>query len=232
MTESCTFIFQFNQNSSPLAAQSAHRVENQKPPVSSAHERLSCASTTGNSFEFSNSNWWINSFCEKSFFSVKIELNRDLKIRGQRRQGKRRIKKVNSNYFSLYRDYSNSLTFSNVGELSCCWIVMIIISTLREIFSLWLCVLFGILRGRAMTAAVLDLQWRIQGGRGLGGSGPPLFLDQAGSRRTENIFLVTGPSLPYLGVWMTGPPPYLVIWNWHWLICIFDFLVTVAVVGS
>ena len=79
---------------------------------------------------------------------------------------------MNSNYFSLYRDYSNSLTFSNVGELSCCWIVLIIISTFREIFSLWLCALFGILRGRAMTAAVLDLQWRIQG-EGPGGLSPP-----------------------------------------------------------
>ena len=37
MTESYTFIFQLNRNSSPLAVQSAHRVEKQKRPFSTPH---------------------------------------------------------------------------------------------------------------------------------------------------------------------------------------------------
>ena len=44
-------------------------------------------------------------------------------------------------------------------------------------------------------------------GEGPGGPGSPLFLDQNEARRTEKIFLYTGPS--YLRVWMTPPPPPL-----------------------
>ena len=47
-------------------------------------------------------------------------------------------------------------------------------------------------------------QYRIQG-RGTGGQGPLLFLDQTEARRAEKNFLET-PS-PCLRVWMTPPPP-------------------------
>ena len=46
---------------------------------------------------------------------------RDLKIRGRRRQRKRRLK-VNSRSFNLHRDFSKSLTLWNVGEPSQSWI--------------------------------------------------------------------------------------------------------------
>ena len=46
-------------------------------------------------------------------------------------------------------------------------------------------------------------QWRIQG-RGPGGPGPPLFLDQNEARRGEKHFFEAVP--PYLRVWMTAPP--------------------------
>ena len=52
MTESYTFIFQFNRNSSPLAAQSAHRVEKQKPPFSTAHKSFSCAPAVVDPFKY------------------------------------------------------------------------------------------------------------------------------------------------------------------------------------
>ena len=59
------------------------------------------------------------------------------------------------------------------------------------------------------------IQWRIQG-RGLGGPGNPLFLDQTEPRRAEIFFfLETGSPLPYLRVWMSWTPPYLKVWIRH-----------------
>ena len=59
------------------------------------------------------------------------------------------------------------------------------------------------------------IQWRIQG-RGPGGPGLPLFLDQTETRRAEKIFLGDRHP-PYLRVWMTWtpPPPYLKVWIRH-----------------
>ena len=47
-------------------------------------------------------------------------------------------------------------------------------------------------------------QWRIQG-RGLGGLGPPLFLDQTEARRAEKNCFGDQTPHPYLWVLMTGP---------------------------
>ena len=58
------------------------------------------------------------------------------------------------------------------------------------------------------------IQWRIQG-RGPGGPGLPLFLDQTETRRAENIFLGDRPPPLYLRVWMTWTPPYLKVWIRH-----------------
>ena len=44
---------------------------------------------------------------------------RDIKMRGRRRQGKRRLKSEFA-VFDLHRDYCNSLSLSNVGEFSWC----------------------------------------------------------------------------------------------------------------
>ena len=58
------------------------------------------------------------------------------------------------------------------------------------------------------------IQWRIQG-RGPGGPGLPLFLDQTETRRAEKIFLGDRLPPPYLRVWMTWTPPYLKVWIRH-----------------
>ena len=60
----------------------------------------------------------------------------------------------NSSYFSLHRDYFNSLTLSNVGELSSWVEFLIIISTSEKKFrrSLYTPSLTFSRRGRAVTA--------------------------------------------------------------------------------
>ena len=54
------------------------------------------------------------------------------------------------------------------------------------------------------------IQWRMQG-RGPGGPGLPLFLDQTETRRAEKNFFGERPPPHYLRVWMTwNPPPPLI----------------------
>ena len=56
-------------------------------------------------------------------------------------------------------------------------------------------------------------------GEGYGGSGrPPLFLDQTETRRAEKKVLETAPP-PTLsqGLDNRPPPPYLKVWNRHWV---------------
>ena len=56
-----------------------------------------------------------------------------------------------------------------------------------------------------LTGRSIPIQWRIQGRDPRGA--PPLFLDQAESRRAENLFFETAPHPhPYVGVLMTGAP--------------------------
>ena len=57
------------------------------------------------------------------------------------------------------------------------------------------------------------IQWRNQG-RGPGGPGHPLFLDQTETRRAGKIFFGDPPP-PLLRIWMTWTPPYLQIWIQH-----------------
>ena len=58
------------------------------------------------------------------------------------------------------------------------------------------------------------IQWRNQG-RGPGGPGHPLFLDQTETRRAEKNFFGDRPP-SHLRVWMTWTPsPYLKVWIWH-----------------
>ena len=56
------------------------------------------------------------------------------------------------------------------------------------------------------------IQWRIQG-RGPGGPGLPLFLDQTETRRAEKIFFGDRPP-PSKGLDL-DPSPYLKVWIWH-----------------
>ena len=60
--------------------------------------------------------------------------------------------------------------------------------------------------GATVKSCTRHAQWRIQG-RGPGGPGLPLFLDQTETRRAEKKFFSRPPPSPYLRVWMTGLPP-------------------------
>ena len=60
---------------------------------------------------------------------------------------------------------------------------------------------------------VLPLQWWIQGrGPGEGGGGSTLIF----RTNAEKIWGTTpSPPLPYVRIWMTERPPYLMVWIWH-----------------
>ena len=59
-------------------------------------------------------------YCLSAWNDQVIKLSpciRDLKIRLRRRRRRRQQHGVNSRFFNLHRDYSKSLTLSNVGAL-------------------------------------------------------------------------------------------------------------------
>ena len=94
----------------------------------------------------------------------------------------------------------------NSQPTSSSWLVKGVRSrTQRGVAWVWVMVHDALLRKKTV-------QSRIQG-RGPGGPGLPLFLDQNEARRTEKKLFWGCPPTPYLRVWMTPPPPPPLIWR-------------------
>ena len=88
----------------------------------------------------------------------------------------------------------------NSQPTSSSWLVKGVRSrTQRGVAWVWVMVHDALLRKKTV-------QSRIQG-RGPGGPGLPLFLDQNEAPRTEKKLFWGRPPTPYLRVWMTPPPP-------------------------